>query len=322
MTTFGASHPPIKNTDGLPLEEWLEVLLSPSNGRDYLTVDYCFPSKEIQDEYLATVRNRPDEQVKDLLRLFLVEGGVTGLDFIKRASWEQMGRLNELMDRFEFVKRLTRKPLKAWEGNTWVLDLLPRYPQMAIDAINAYIIAHIAFIADKHLWGLNDAITIIRAKYFEAVHHRSVLLSLRSRDFEYLIAALYEQIGYKVQVTPTTRDGGYDVIARKDEVGQTEYILIECKRYESKVAVKDVRALSGVVGAVSATKGIIVTTASFTEPAKKWMEHNKRIDLIPYSELDRLLNRYLGSDWPTYVDFHISQMKRKQEQASALLRDS
>ena len=48
--------------------------------------------------------------------------------------------------------------------------------------------------------------------------------------------------------------------------------LIECKRYRENVGVSVARELHGVVQAERANKGIIVTTAGFSQPAKEFIE--------------------------------------------------
>ena len=100
-------------------------------------------------------------------------------------------------------------------------------------------------------------------------HHPELLRDINPRCFEELIAELFHKQGFEVTLTPQTRDGGKDIHAVKnDQFGKSLY-LIECKRYatNNKVGVEMVRGLYGVVSAENATKGIIVTTSSFTKNA-------------------------------------------------------
>jgi CheY-like chemotaxis protein len=97
-----------------------------------------------------------------------------------------------------------------------------------------------------------------------------------SREFEELIAWLWNKLGYEVELTARTRDGGRDIIAiRKAET--YDRVLIECKRYapENKVGVGLVRSLYGVLESEKATKAVLTTTSTFTEDAKIFLEHNK-----------------------------------------------
>src|SRR2546427_6913331 len=110
-------------------------------------------------------------------------------------------QLVNAVERTEFAKRLISPGRQPWEGITWVLDLLPLFPQMAIDSISAYITAHCQFLPDGRWYGLEDAMSLIRARYFDLSHPREILLGLRPRDFEFLVAALYAGMGYEVAVT-------------------------------------------------------------------------------------------------------------------------
>ena len=93
---------------------------------------------------------------------------------------------------------------------------------------------------------------------------------LAPRKFEELVAEMWKNQGFEVTLTPSSRDGGMDVIAvRKDTIG-TMMVLVECKRYaaENKVGVEIVRGLYGVVSQKNATQGVIATTSYFTKGVK------------------------------------------------------
>lgn len=96
-----------------------------------------------------------------------------------------------------------------------------------------------------------------------------LLYELHPRRFEELVAELLRAQGFEPTLTPRTRDGGRDILAaRSDALGSLLY-LVECKRYapKNKVGVEVVRAIHGVTNAERATKGVIVTTSSFTKDA-------------------------------------------------------
>jgi restriction endonuclease Mrr len=96
-----------------------------------------------------------------------------------------------------------------------------------------------------------------------------LLRDLHPRKFEQVIAEIFKNKGFDVELTPATRDGGFDVLAaRKDPFGENLY-LIECKRYSltNKVGVEVVRGLYGNKVAKRATMGIIATTSYFTRDA-------------------------------------------------------
>jgi restriction endonuclease Mrr len=101
------------------------------------------------------------------------------------------------------------------------------------------------------------------------------LLLLSALDFEKFVAYLFEQLGWEVELTARTRDGGRDVIAvRKSEIGLR--MLIECKRYDPsrKIGVELVRSLLGVTVDERATKGILATTSTFTNDARGFLDRH------------------------------------------------
>ena len=118
---------------------------------------------------------------------------------------------------------------------------------------------------------------------------------LAPRQFEELIAELFKDKGYDVEVTPRTRDGGLDIRAiQRSDIG-TFLTLVECKRYASTkpISVDIVRALYGVTESEHATMGIIATTSYFTGPAKSFQDKNKyRLHLADFEKLKTWLNAY------------------------------
>ena len=119
-----------------------------------------------------------------------------------------------------------------------------------------------------------------------------LLRKVSSRKFEEIVAELLSKQGYKVELTPATRDGGFDMYAaRADGLGRFLY-LVECKRYTppSKVGVQVVRSLYGTVQQTKATAGIIATTSFFTSSAKDFQNEIKhQISLRDFFEIKKWL---------------------------------
>lgn len=115
-----------------------------------------------------------------------------------------------------------------------------------------------------------------------------------SRAFEKLVAELLRGEGFDVSLTPETRDGGYDILAlRQEQITGDDVVLIECKRYarSKKISVGLVRGLVGVVQLENATKGMLVTTSHLTGPAKTLIgENSSRLVAHDYEALVRWLN--------------------------------
>jgi hypothetical protein len=122
-----------------------------------------------------------------------------------------------------------------------------------------------------------------------------MLYELDPRKFEELVAHIFQNQGFDVTLTPKTRDGGRDIQAvSKNSLGNMLY-LIECKRYKSsnKVGVEFVRSLYGVKQSERATKGILVTTSSFTKDALNFASPLQyELSLRDYEGLKEWLNDY------------------------------
>lgn len=126
--------------------------------------------------------------------------------------------------------------------------------------------------------------------------HPELLYSLPPRKFEELIASVFHKNGFDVELTPETRDGGIDIIAvQRDDLCGGSLNLIECKRYlpHNTVGIGIVQRLVGVVEQHRATKGIIVTTSSFTKDAKESAAFSQhRLVLNDYSNLSSWLKAF------------------------------
>ena len=119
--------------------------------------------------------------------------------------------------------------------------------------------------------------------------HPELMYSLPPRKFEELVAAVFKQSGFEVELTPETRDGGIDIIAvRMDRIVGKELCFIECKRYlpHNTVGIGVVQRLLGVVEQHKATKGVIVTTSSFTKDARLVALNTcNRLELSEYKQV-------------------------------------
>jgi len=100
----------------------------------------------------------------------------------------------------------------------------------------------------------------------------NIVYSIKSREFEELIAYVFKKEGFDVQLTKKTRDGGRDIIALKNDLGIPLKYIIECKRWanDRPVSVDIVRALYGVQMQEGANKSVVATTSYFSPEAKNF----------------------------------------------------
>lgn len=93
------------------------------------------------------------------------------------------------------------------------------------------------------------------------------------RQFEELVAFLYECLGCRVELTQATRDFGADILAWHGGPLSSEILIaIQVKRYAAhrKVSLKEIFELHGAVTHYHADTGHIVTSSDFSKPAKEF----------------------------------------------------
>jgi restriction system protein len=172
-------------------------------------------------------------------------------------------------------------------------------------------------VPDGRINGLHEAQQIIRARYIgtpsSQIQKLQFLTSVTPREFEHIVERLYSAMGYNTHLTPPKKDGGRDIVAKKEKIGALEHLLIECKQYTKPVGVEIVRALLGVVSDEKVNKGVLVTTSTATKGTREFKGRNPRLELIEGKELIPLLNEYLGGDWPITIDGIIADSQRQNQ---------
>ncbi len=123
------------------------------------------------------------------------------------------------------------------------------------------------------------------------------LHQMHPRKFELLVAEIFRDFGWQVELTSRTRDGGYDIIAVRREWPSQLRLLIEAKRFipSRKVGVGIVRSLYGVKSTVAASQAILATSSFVTKDVRREFAH-----VIPW-ELD-FLERDKILEWCAQAD--------------------
>lgn len=116
----------------------------------------------------------------------------------------------------------------------------------------------------------------------------TTISAMNWRDFERLIAEAFRRSGYKVTGFGGSRpDGGVDIGLVKNG----ERFLVQCKHWKTQqVGVTVVHELNGLVAALSAHGGFIVTGGQFTREAREFAR-NTKIELINGDGLEELVGR-------------------------------
>ena len=125
------------------------------------------------------------------------------------------------------------------------------------------------------------------------------LYRLAPRDFEKLIAELFRDKGWTVDLTKQTRDGGSDIIAVRCDMGAHIQMLIEAKRYgpDKTIGVGIVRQLYAVRQLRHASKAILATTSHFSPDVFREFASVMpwELELSDYNEILKWLNAYGAS---------------------------
>lgn len=118
--------------------------------------------------------------------------------------------------------------------------------------------------------------------------------------FERMVVKLLSGMGYGGSVAEAARalgrsgDGGVDGVIDQDALG-LDRVYVQAKRYaiDNSVGPGAVRDFFGSLDRFKATKGLFVTTSSFTQSARETAEYlSKRIVLIDGAQLTKLMIRF------------------------------
>ncbi len=111
--------------------------------------------------------------------------------------------------------------------------------------------------------------------------------------FEQLMVRLLERMGYgEGQSVGGSGDGGIDGVMNQDLLG-LEKVYVQAKRWENPVGEPEIRNFSGSLQAKGASKGVFVTTSTFSSTARETARiisaGNQFIRLIDGDELAHLM---------------------------------
>jgi ssDNA-binding Zn-finger/Zn-ribbon topoisomerase 1 len=112
-------------------------------------------------------------------------------------------------------------------------------------------------------------------------------LEMSPRTFEDAVAELFRELGYFVEQTPYTNDGGKDAVVWKDD----KKYLVECKRYEEggTIGRRELQIFVAAMKEENADGGFYVNTGRFANTAYEYAVRNQ-IRLYDRKRLPELIN--------------------------------
>ncbi|MBB6635689.1 restriction endonuclease [Cohnella thailandensis] len=293
------------------LDEWIELVVS---GKESVYPFCRIPYDDWLNDYIENIAVQPVSKVKDLIRALLVP--ITRpLDISNYTNFVKMREsgIDEFVERASAVLesevyRRIENEQEAWEGLTWILELLPSKPYRAIRALESYLLAQ-PNLPDDRITGIEQCCEIIEAKFIYFENPIDEIIQLKPVEFEWLIEDLYERMGYETEWTPATRDGGKDIIARGKRPDGEECVYVECKLYKTtKLEPEQVKAFGYVLMKQEVNRGVVFCTGYVNENLKNL---DKRIQIWSYEDINFLLNAHLGSDWVKDLPKIISHKRRQ-----------
>lgn len=167
---------------------------------------------------------------------------------------------NKYLEKYDSFKDFKNRIGKSKDANNVLLEDSQQSPEEKMDdAYNEFKEKLIAEIIDK-------------------------LLHITPTAFEHLVNELLSKMGYgKAENTSQSGDGGIDGIIKGDKFG-FDRIYVQAKRWalDKKISSQDIDAFSGAMNKfASSTKGVYITTSSFSQPALKSISQNKNQQIIP-----------------------------------------
>lgn len=125
-----------------------------------------------------------------------------------------------------------------------------------------------------------------------------VVLDKNASFFERLVVDLIKAMGYGgkddfVEVTPISNDEGIDGIVYEDKLG-FDKIYLQAKKWKGSVGRPELQKFYGALAGKKATKGVFITTGTFKQTAKDYVNglSPQRIVLIDGKDLARNMVKY------------------------------
>ena len=115
--------------------------------------------------------------------------------------------------------------------------------------------------------------------------------NMSGQEFEEVVSRLLYKMGFEVETTKVTGDGGIDIIAKSEKPIIEGRYIIQCKRHDSNISEPVIRDLFGVMTSERANKGILITNSCFTTASIAFAKE-KPIELIDGDNLRKLLEKY------------------------------
>ena len=222
--------------------------------------------------------------------------------FTNRVAWARtyLGKAGLLEAPARGAVRITERGSQLLAERPARIDLrfLTRYPEIVAfrqrsDPGGAVIVDDAPVSAETPDEAIARAHTQLQAVLADEVLTR--IKALSPQFFEKLVLELLVAMGYggtiqdAAHVVGQSGDGGIDGVIKEDKLG-LDMIYVQAKRWDNTVGRPTVQAFAGSLQGYRATKGVLITTATFSTEARDYVERiGTRIVLIDGPTLARLM---------------------------------
>ncbi len=276
---------------------FIEALYQDRNGPEHVVID---DADMLSNEQMQVLSGR----VFNLKRIRALVFSSRRTVEIPRAETLDLNPLDPL-DARELLRRLQsrmspddlNRAAEMAEGHPLALEILAgvldRHPHLAIDDIlrgQIYDLERRVITSPtKLVTDLKPKIIIANESLLEKLKRQpDSIFDLPPRRFEELVAELLDGMGFEVELTKETRDGGKDILAYMNTRIGKFLCLVEAKKYrqDRTVGVELVRTLYGTLCDYQANSAMLVTTSSFSPDAQAFQKkHEYQLSLRDYGNV-------------------------------------
>lgn len=209
-------------------------------------------------------------------------------DQFEKVSQIPFSSIKKLNDKFKTVGIRLQKKI----GSRWIYDI----DKKEIFSLQSFVRDN---LSEKLVIGfINKQIAMDPEeadKYYNLIESfvDENILRLSWNNFEKRVTRLVSKMGFKAIKSQQTADGGVDIYVEDLKLFTRGKYIIQCKRTEKAVGVKDVKDLDSTVGKENAIKGILISASGFSKQAIDWAERCQNpIELLSWSNLMDYLENY------------------------------
>lgn len=233
---------------------------------------------------------------------------------LKRAKVLELGPLDydetdmlvhRILSSFEMPQKYLEQVVRLSQGNPLAISMLSKLLESGRrEDFERLLQGNLYDLSERA--SQDQIVTVVKPSIVmanEAILHQlkkqpQAIFDLSPRKFEEVLAEILTDMGWEVELTSATRDGGKDILAyQKTELGKF-LCLVEAKRYreDRKVGVDLVRSLYGTLCDYQASSAMMVTTSSFSADAQAFQhKHQYQLALRDYVDLARWIQGYKTS---------------------------